>query len=149
MYISKSNQALTNSLLVAKTFGKSHKNVLESVKNLLDMSAENSAHIEFQELSKDFELVMMDIPMPNGGIRKSPVYVMNEEGFTMLAMGFTGSKAMLFKTRCAKAFREMREQLSADETKRIEEERKRNGLPKDFFMGLFGFDANENRLSID
>lgn len=46
---------------------------------VFDMWAEKSAHIGFQDLIRDFKLISMDIPMPNGGTRKSPVYVMNEE----------------------------------------------------------------------
>ncbi len=137
VFMGANSQVLTNSLLVAKTFEKSHKHVLDSIKNILDMSAENSAHIDFQDLSKDFELISMDIPMPNGGTRKSPVYVMNEEGFTLLAMGFTGSKAMLFKMRYVKAFQEMRKSIQMEESKRIEEEKKQNELPNDFFLRLF------------
>ncbi len=125
VFMGESKQALTNSLLVAKTFEKSHYHVLESIKNILDMSTENSGYIDFQDLSKDFELIYMDLPMPNGGTRKSPVYVMNEEGFTLLAMGFTGSKAMLFKMRYVKAFQEMRKNIELAEIRRIEEEKER------------------------
>ena len=38
------NQALTNSLLVAEKFGKSHKHVMQSIKDLIT-SAEKSANL--------------------------------------------------------------------------------------------------------
>lgn len=40
-----------------------------------------------------FTLIEYDIPMPTGGIKKAPMYVMNRDGFTLLVMGFTGKKA--------------------------------------------------------
>ena len=39
----ESNQVLTNSLLVADKFGKNHRDVLESIRELIKGRAENSA----------------------------------------------------------------------------------------------------------
>lgn len=36
VYRGKDNQPLTNSLLVAETFGKEHRNVLRDIKNLIE-----------------------------------------------------------------------------------------------------------------
>lgn len=106
------NQALTNSLLVAKEFGKEHKHVLEAIRNLLGASAEDSAFVENQGLAKMFELNEQEIPMPVGdGTKKTPVYLMNRDGFTLLAMGFTGKKAMQFKIAYIEAFNKMEEEI--------------------------------------
>ena len=48
------------------------------------------------------------MPGNTGAVRKYPMYIMNEEGFTHLAMGFTGEKAKVFKQRYIKAFKAMR-----------------------------------------
>lgn len=100
---------VTTSLIVAEYFGKKHQSVMESIKNML-ASAEKSVDIESQELISYFELSSYETPMPgnSGAFRKTPMYIMNEEGFTHLAMGFTGDKARIFKIRYIKAFKAMR-----------------------------------------
>lgn len=49
------DQALTNSLLIAEKFGKEHKNVMQSIRNLIGGTAENSAIAGF--LGKMFDIV--------------------------------------------------------------------------------------------
>lgn len=46
----ESNQVLTNSLLVAEKFGKNHKHVLESIRELVRGCAEKSADPMFADL---------------------------------------------------------------------------------------------------
>ena len=41
------------------------------------------------------------------------MYVMNQDGFTLLAMGFTGSKAMEFKLKYIAAFNKMKKEIEA------------------------------------
>ena len=43
VYRGADNQALTNSLLVAKEFGKEHKSIIRAIKNLIEGSAQNCA----------------------------------------------------------------------------------------------------------
>lgn len=105
--------ALTNSLLVAKKFGKEHKHVLEAIRNLLKGCAENSALTDNQDISRMFELVNYDVEVNNGtaAVRTAPMFIMNRDGFTLLAMGFTGDKALRFKLDYIKAFNAMEETL--------------------------------------
>lgn len=90
------NQVLTNSLLVAEKFGKSHKNVIQVIKELIT-SAEKSANL----------FVESEYPDTYG--RMQPMYVMNRDGFTLLVMGFTGDKALQFKLDYIEAFNKMEE----------------------------------------
>lgn len=110
----QNNQALTNSLLVAEKFGKEHKHVLDAIYNLF-VSAENSAQTNNQQLTKMFALVEYDVPLNNGtgAVRKAPMYVMNRDGFTLLAMGFTGEKALKFKLEYINAFNQMEETIKS------------------------------------
>lgn len=141
VYMGENNQALTTSLMVAKKFGKEHKHVLDAIRNLLNTTAENSAFVDNQQLTKMFALVETEQPMPvGGGVKKVPMYVMNRDGFTLLAMGFTGEKALRFKLEYIKAFNAMEQQIRevvasyqiSDPIKRaekwIEEERERQRL---------------------
>lgn len=97
----QNDQVLTNSLLVAEKFGKGHKNVLSSVRELIKGCAENSADPMFAETTYINEQNGLSYPM----------FVMNRDGFTLLAMGFTGKKAMRFKLDYIAAFNAMENAL--------------------------------------
>lgn len=97
----ESNQVLTNSLLVSDKFGKNHKHVLESIRELVRGCAEKSADPMFAESTY--------INTQNG--QEYPMFVMNRDGFTLLAMGFTGEKALQFKLEYINAFNKMEETI--------------------------------------
>ncbi|MES5863570.1 Rha family transcriptional regulator [Lacticaseibacillus paracasei] len=92
LVIMHNKQAVTTSLCVAEVFGKDHKHVLETISNL---AAEKSAAKFFAEATYD-----------NRG-KQYPMYYMNRDGFTLLAMGFTGKKALQFKIKYIQAFNSM------------------------------------------
>lgn len=92
LVIMHNKQAVTTSLRVAEVFGKDHKHVLETISNL---AAEKSAAKFFAETTYN-----------NRG-KQYPMYYMNRDGFTLLAMGFTGKKALQFKIQYIQAFNSM------------------------------------------
>lgn len=96
LVIMHNKQAVTTSLRVAEVFGKDHKNVIQSIENL---AAEKSAAKFFAESTYD-----------NRG-KQYPMYYMNRDGFTLLAMGFTGKKALQFKISYINAFNSMETQI--------------------------------------
>lgn len=87
-------QPLTNSVLVAEKFEKRHCNVIRSIENLLTADSKMSSLFVsasyIDEQGKD-----------------RPMYIMNRDGFTLLAMGFTGKKALQFKLDYIEAFNKM------------------------------------------
>lgn len=125
VFRSSDNQALTTSAIVAEKFGKEHKNVLSAIRELFNVTAEKSALIDNQQLAKMFALTEVEQPMPVGGVKKIPVYVMNRDGFTLLAMGFTGAKALAFKLEYINAFNAMEQQI-----------RQSSGVPQSFAQAL-------------
>lgn len=102
----QNNQALTNSLLVAEKFGKEHSDVLKAIDTLCCKMAENQCKGYFADTS-------IEIPQPNGGVRHSRIVVMTRDGFTLLAMGFTGEKALKFKLDYISAFNQMEETIKS------------------------------------
>ena len=68
---------------MAEKFGKEHKNVLSSIRESIKGCAENAANLMFEETTY--------ITDQNG--QEYPIFIMNRDGFTLLAMGFTGKKA--------------------------------------------------------
>lgn len=97
----QNDQVLTNSILVAEKFGKEHKNVLSSIRELIKGCAENAANLMFEETTY--------ISDQNG--QEYPIFIMNRDGFTLLAMGFTGKKALKFKLDYIAAFNAMEKAL--------------------------------------
>ena len=94
----ENSQAVTTSLKVTEVFGKQHKDVLKAIRNLLSTKVEKSALVDNQLITSMFTLIEIEQPMPaGGGVKKVPMYVINRDGFTLLAMGFTGEKALRFK----------------------------------------------------
>lgn len=99
------DQTLTNSLLVAKSFGKEHKHVLDSIRKLIEGCAEISADPMFEETSY--------VNKQNG--QTYPMYLMNRDGFTLLVMDFKGKKAMQFKLEYINAFNNMEAQIKTSQ----------------------------------
>ena len=95
----------TTSLKVAEHFGKRHKNVLQAVKNL-------ECSPEFHQLN--FQPMLIDVEIGQGAIRQDPAYEMTKDGFTFLAMGFTGKEAAKWKEAYINAFNAMAIQLSTN-----------------------------------
>lgn len=96
LVIMHDRQAVTTSLRIAEVFGKQHKDVLEAIGNL---AAENSA-------AKFFTAGTYE----NRG-KQYPMYYMNRDGFTLLAVGFTGKRALQFKISYINAFNSMETQI--------------------------------------
>lgn len=90
----KDQQAVTSSLQVAETFNKNHRDVLRAVDDL-EKDVRNFAQM----------FLITDLPDTYG--RKRRAFYMNRDGFTLLAMGFTGKKAMKFKLKYIEAFNKM------------------------------------------
>lgn len=97
LVIMKGQQAVTTSLQVAEVFGKNHQHVLRDIDSLKDVSNFG------QMFSKGSE--------PDSYGRDRRVYFMNRDGFTLLAMGFTGKKALEFKLKYIEAFNKMEEAI--------------------------------------
>lgn len=89
---------------VARRFGKNHRDVLETIRNI---TAENSAVAE----------MFHETTYTAANKQEYPMYLMDRDGFTLLAMGFTGKEALEWKVRYIQAFNKMEERLKAEELK--------------------------------
>ena len=77
----KNDEAVCDSLQVAEKFGKEHKNVLQSIDNLI---AENSA----------VKIMFKISSYKSGNGQSYRKFYMNRDGFSLLAMGFTGKRLL-------------------------------------------------------
>ena len=103
----QNDQVITTSLLVAETFEKEHRNVLKSIRKL--MSATNVA------VAQMFD----ETTYVNEQGKEQPMFFMNRDGFTLLAMGFSGERALKFKVDYINAFNEMEAELKSQQTKQL------------------------------
>lgn len=86
---------------VAKLFSKLHKDVLRSIRSLIEQAPSLN--------ERNFALV--EVKDAKGENR--PAYRMDRKGFVLLAMGFTGEVALKFKIAYIDTFDRMEEQLRA------------------------------------
>lgn len=103
LVIMHDKQVVTTSLKVAEIFEKEHRDVMKSIRNL---TAQNFA----------VKKMFVEDSYLNSRNQQQPMFYMNRDGFTLLAMGFTGSKAMEFKLKYIEAFNKMEKQIK-EETK--------------------------------
>ena len=98
LVIMRDRQAVTTSLQVAKNFEKRHDNVLRDIENL------HKDVLNFEEM------FIESTELESYG-RDRRIYYLNRDGFSLLAMGFTGKKALQFKLKYIDAFNQMEKQL--------------------------------------
>ena len=104
----KKDKIFCRSNLVAEIFEKEHKNVLRDIRELLENCSQ-----EFSQAN--FELSTYKV---RG--KEYPCYNLSKDGFTMLAMGFTGEKAVQFKELYINKFNEMERLLTSQYLAKME-----------------------------
>lgn len=94
-----------NSRDVAAFFGKEHRHVLRDIDNLMTQAGDRLPN---------FEQTVVERENPSGGGSiQSRAFDMDRDGFTLLAMGFTGAKALKWKLAYIAAFNRMEFELRA------------------------------------
>ena len=89
---------------IADVFGKRHDHVLRDIESILKTTPEERLN----------NFIKIDIEKPanlGSGVVKYRAYALTKEGFTFLAMGFTGTKAAQFKWAYIDEFKRMEEAL--------------------------------------
>lgn len=94
----ENNRPVTDSLTVAETFGKEHKHVMRDIREL-------DCSVEFNQ--SNFGLVDY---VDNGG-RTYQKFIITQDGFTFLVMGYTGKEAARFKEMYIGEFNRMRDEI--------------------------------------
>jgi anti-repressor protein len=92
----ENSRLVTDSVTVAETFGKRHADVLRSIENL--------------ECSQEFNFASVEYRDAKGESR--PKYLITQDGFSFLVMGYTGKEAARFKEMYIGEFNRMREELN-------------------------------------
>lgn len=95
----KNGQILASSLDISDRFGKRHDAVLRDIDNLI----KSDSTILWSEMFRE-------TTYQNRG-KQYRCYDMNRDGFSLLAMGFTGKKALEWKLKYIEAFNKMEETI--------------------------------------
>ena len=153
LVIMHDQQVVTTSLVLAEAFEKQHKHVIEAIEKKIS-TAENSALLKNMFIEDSYTA-------SNG--KQNRMYYLNRDGFTFIAMGFTGHKADEFKLKYIDAFNKMEKQIKEktqfrlptnlnemstmfysvmkDQDKKIEEQ----GEKVNFLMNLSGLTSPRNK----
>lgn len=116
----QNDQVITSSYKVAETFEKNHSDVVRSIDRLISRLQPTDYQCDAKMRSGIiFEAHFEDIPQPNGGTKKAKYFIMNKDAFTLLAMGFTGAKAVEFKIKYINEFNQMEAELKSQQTKQL------------------------------
>lgn len=95
----ENKKVVTDSLTVAEVFGKEHKRVMQDIREL-ECSEEFNRH--------NFVLISYRDSIN----REKPKYIITQDGFSFLVMGYTGKEAARFKEMYINEFNRMRESLN-------------------------------------
>ncbi|GEL14220.1 Rha family transcriptional regulator [Pediococcus cellicola] len=101
LVVMKDQQAVTSSLQVANFFGKKHKNVIQTIETKMS-SAENSAQLKRMFILGNYQ---------DRSGKPNKMFYMNRDGFSFIAMGFTGREADEFMLEYIEAFNRMESQV--------------------------------------
>lgn len=96
-------ELVVTSRQVAEDFGKEHKNVVRAIENL---TAQNSA----------VKNIMIESKFEHRG-NEYTEYLLTRDGFSLLVMGFTGSKALEWKLKYIEAFNQMEQAIKERHSK--------------------------------
>ena len=95
----QNGEPVVSSRQIAENFEKNHRDVLRAVDNL-------------KEDVRNFAQMFFETTAPDSYGREQRAYLMNRDGFTLLAMGFTGKAALEWKLKYIAAFNEMEKKLT-------------------------------------
>jgi anti-repressor protein len=95
----QNGEPVASSRQIAESFGKEHKDVLRAIENI---KAQNCA----------LTSMFFETTYTAGTGKAYPMYLMNRDGFTLLAMGFTGKAALEWKLKYIQAFNAMEKKLA-------------------------------------
>lgn len=104
----KKERIYCKSNMVAEIFEKRHDHILRDIRELL------------KTCSKEFSLPNFEESTYKVRGKEYPCYNLTKDGFTMLAMGFAGEKAVQFKEMYINKFNEMERVLTSQKILKLE-----------------------------
>ena len=120
---------VVSSLKVAEHFRKRHDDVLKAIRNVFRGLPGDFCARNFAETSGE-------VAQPNGGVRTLPAFDLTWDAFTLVIMGFTGTKALAWKLRYIEAFnameKKLRKQLESNNSRELDATHEESNQPFQF-----------------
>lgn len=98
----QNGEPVASSRQIAESFEKNHRDVLRAIDSL-------------KEDVRNFAQMFFETDTPDSYGRPQRTYLMTRDGFTLLAMGFTGKAALEWKLKYIAAFNAMEKELAANQ----------------------------------
>lgn len=143
----QNGEPVASSREIAKRFGKNHRDVLRAIEDILEGVRKIAQTPTEEGLPKNGDTPMFfktEYTHPQNH-QKYPMYLMNRDGFSLLAMGFTGKEAVQWKLKYIQAFNAMEQQLAAQHARNCDNERRSAQIERDWQAKL---DARLSHLQI-
>lgn len=104
----ENGELFTTSLVIAETFGKRHCDIVRKID-------EQTAELQSTQNCVDFapSHYFERVDRLDSRNRPQPYYLLSRDGFALIAMSFTGSRALEWKLRYIAAFNAMEEKLKS------------------------------------
>lgn len=101
MITEQNGRPVTTSRAVAEQFGKRHTEVIRAIQNTIEALQGSEGGKEFSQRN------FASAEYVDAQGKPRPSYILTRDGFTLLAMGFTGATALQFKIAYIDAFNRM------------------------------------------
>ena len=105
----KGEQIFCTSLDIARVFEKRHDHILRDIEKTLSMMR----NLGYLEQLSNFGESFYEQQLGYGAKRNNKLYTLNRDAFSLVAMGFTGEKALKWKIAFINAFNAMEKELRA------------------------------------
>lgn len=114
------NQPVVSSLDIAAAFGKEHYHVIRDIRSIIaDIiesnfgfnSAINQSNFGCVSKNNNLSVMFKESTYKDAKGESRPCYLLNRDAFSLIAMGFTGRKALEWKLKYIAAFNAMEEKL--------------------------------------
>lgn len=127
----RNGQILASSLEVAEKFGKKHAEVIYSIEGRIDRNGKVKNNGLLMSGISQLSQMFIKSEYIDSQNRTKYEYLMNRDGFSLLVMGFTGSKALEWKLKYINAFNQMEDTLKSGDYLSEEEKLKLQLFSKD------------------
>lgn len=105
----QNGEPVASSRQIAESFEKRHDHVMRDIDSI-------------KKDAPNFGEMFFETQAPDSYGRPQRTYLMNRDGFTLLAMGFTGKAALEWKLKYIQAFNEMEKKLSTPQMPKLSKE---------------------------
>ncbi|HHQ8913637.1 TPA: Rha family transcriptional regulator [Bacillus cereus] len=104
VFLNNNNEVVTDSLMVAEVFEKSHDNVLKDIRKQMDYAGVEFSLVNFYE--SNYEKRGKDYPK----------FDLTEEAFTLVAMSYNTRESVQMKIKFINEFKKMKEHIKKQES---------------------------------